>query len=69
MKNKRAENIAYICSRLFEFKILKGNVNENFDKIFDIACKFVDNPPKGFEWGLGLDDEYIFNFAFKNIEL
>ncbi len=66
---ERTKDIAYICSRLFELKILRGNVNENFDKIFSIAQKFVDNPPKGFAWGEGLDDEYIYDFAFKNIEL
>ena len=50
-------------------KIFKGNVDENFDKVYKIASNFVSNPPDSFEWGLGLDDEFIADFVFKNIEL
>jgi hypothetical protein len=50
-------------------KIFKGNVDENFDKVYKIANNFVSNPPENFEWGLGLDGEFIADFVFKNIDL
>jgi len=66
---KTIKDVVYVASKIFEMKIFKGNVDENFDKVYRIANNFVSNPPNGFEWGLGLDDEFIANFVFKNIEL
>jgi len=63
------KDVVYVAAKIFEMKIFKGNVDENFDKVYKIANNFVSNPPYGFEWGLGLDDEFIANFVFKNIEL
>lgn len=63
------KDVAYVASKIFEMKIFKGNVDENFDKVYKISNNFVSNPPDSFEWGLGLDDEFIANFVFKNIEL
>jgi len=66
---KITKDITYVAAKIFEMKILKGNVDENFDKVYKIASNFVSNPPDSFEWGLGLDDEFIADFVFKNIEL
>jgi len=63
------KDVVYIAAKIFEMKIFKGNVDENFDKVYKIASNFVSNPPDSFEWGLGLDDEFIADFVFKNIEL
>jgi len=63
------KDITYVTAKIFEMKMFKGNVDENFDKVYKIANDFVSNPPKGFEWGLGLDDEFISDFVFKNTEL
>lgn len=63
------KDITYVATKIFEMKIFKGNVDENFDKVYNIASNFVNNPPNNFEWGLGLDNEFIANFVFKNIEL
>ena len=66
---ERTVDVTYITAKIFEMKIFKGNVDENFDKVYKIANDFVSNPPNGFEWGLGLDNEFISDFVFKNIEL
>ena len=63
------KDITYVTAKIFEMKMFKGNVDENFDKVYKIANNFVSNPPENFEWGLGLDDEFIHDFVFKNIEL
>jgi len=63
------KDITYVTAKIFEMKMFKGNVDENFDKVYKIANNFVSNPPKGFAWGLGLDDEFIANFVFKNTKL
>lgn len=64
-----AKDVTYVAAKIFELKIFKGNVDENFDKVYNIANDFVSNPPNNFEWGLGLDDEFINDFVFENIEL
>lgn len=67
--NSNKKDITYVTAKIFEMKIFKGNVDENFDKVYEIANNFVSNPPENFEWGLGLDGEFIADFVFKNIDL
>lgn len=67
--NSNKKDITYVTAKIFEMKIFKGNVDENFDKVYEIANNFAKNPPDNFEWGLGLDGEFIADFVFKNIDL